>query len=73
MVVQSRLGWLWPPLLYIFGPASAYLPPGAGHGGPPQKSPLGGVWIAQPSSHMAERVGLGAIWIWGSPPLGMEG
>lgn len=71
MVVQGRLGWLWPLPLYILWPSPH--PPGAGHGGPPQKSPRGGVWIAQPSGHVAGRVGLGAIWIWGSPPLGMKG
>lgn len=43
MVVQSRLGWLWPPPLYILWPSPRPPPPGAGHGGPPQKSPLGGV------------------------------
>lgn len=69
---QARLSLATTPI-YIWPNLRPPHPPGAGHGSPPQKSPLGGVWIAQPSGHMAERVGLGDSWIWGSPPLGMEG
>lgn len=69
---QARLALATTPI-YIYPSPRPPHPPGAGHGGPPQKSPLGGVWIAQPSGHMAGRVGLEAIWIWGSPSLGIEG
>lgn len=34
---------------------------------------MGGGWIAQPLGHMVERAGPGAVWIWGSPWLGVGG
>lgn len=40
MVVQSRLGCLWPPLLYIFGPTSAHPTPQGRAMGALLKNPL---------------------------------